>query len=237
MIKNILQKAGQLSRVAITAAIQGSGTGALYLGTSTLLAGILLAAYLAYAWNITPTKWYRALAILQGYELAAIQKAEQDRAAEIYYQNVRTYRGERLLDEDYNRDVTQQISSFSLPPKDPEPPPPPPPPSDAERIGAYAKRVADDLAKARTSGLDEETRLLENMDPEQAKEVIRKLWKDGANQRVLTMLLDMADKRRGEILYTMQQENAEELKDLCDILQRIGDGEPMTSIINNASKE
>jgi len=237
IILNLFRKASQLAKSGLKAAIQGSGTGALYLGASTLLAGILLAAYLTYAWDITPTKWYRALAILQGYELDEIQKAEQAGAAEVRYEGVRAYRGERLLDDDYNRDVTQQIASFSPPPKDPEPTPPPPQPSSAERISAYEKRIADDLAKAQSSGLDEQTRLLENADPEWAKTVLLQDWKDGKYQRVLTILLDMADRRRGAIFYAMQPDNEEELKAIGEMLQRIGDGEPMSAVIKDAAKE
>ena len=146
-------------------------------------------------------------------------------------------RAKRGLTSEYQT-VRQQIADLPLPPPgEPVAPPPSSVPSSADQISAYLKRVQADLAKARTAGLDEQTRLIENMDPEQAKEVIRKFWKDGQQQRVLTMLLDMTDKRRGEILYTMEQENTEELKDLCEILQKIGDGEPMSSIISQAAEE
>jgi len=237
MIKRILQQAGQLAKAALQGTMQWSGVAALYLCSSAFLAMLLLAAILTYTGYIDKIKWYRALAILQGVELAEIQKAEQDRAAEVSYENVLRQRAERFRTEEYDRDVTQQVIALPPPPEPPKPEPPPPEPSDAEKISAYVKRVKDDLAKARTAGLDEQTRLIENMDPEQAKEVIRRLWKEGARQRVLTMLLAMTDKRRGEILYTMQQDNDAELKDLCDILQNIGDGEPMASTIKNASKE
>jgi hypothetical protein len=211
--------------------------GALYLCTSTLLAAILLAAYLIYAWDIDQNKWYKALAVLQGIDLSAMEQAAQKEVDKMSYDDVLARRSARLLDEDFQRDVRQPASALPPPPEDPKPAPPPPEPSDAEKIGAYEKRLKSDRAKARSSGLDEQTRLIENMDPEQAKEVIRKYWKDGQNQRVLIMLLDMTDKRRENILYAMQQDNTDELKDLCEILQRIGDGEPAASFIENAAKE
>jgi hypothetical protein len=216
-------------------ALQNSGVGTLYLGTSTLLAAALLGAYLTYAWDITPEKYYKALAMLRGDDITEMQEAAADRIREMSYDEVREWRAKRMLEEEYRQESTRQIASFVLPPEEPKPVPPPPP-SEASRISAYEKRVKADLAKTQSEGLDEQTRLLENMEPEQAKEVIRKLWKEDPN-RVLTMLLAMPDKRRGEILYTLQQDNAEELKDLCEILQRIGDGEPKASIIKGAAKE
>ena len=238
MFNSILKKISQLSKAALAAAIQNSGIAALYLGTSTLLAGLLLAAYLTHAWDIDRDKWYRALAILQGHELDEIQKAERERAAEASYWSTVEYRAGRDRDAEFDRDVRQQISSFALPPEEPKPEPPPPEPSDAEKISAYEKRVAADIAKARTAGREELTRLIEDrgMDLEQAKEVIRKFWKDGFKDLVLTTLLDMTDKRRGDILYTFDQDNPEELNDLNEILKDISDGKPMVSIIENASK-
>ena len=237
MLKRILQTAGKYLKSALTALMQGSGMGALYLCTSTLLAAVLLAAYLVYAWDIDKDKWYKALAVLQGIDMSAMEQAAQKEVDKMSYDEVLARRSARLLEEDFQRDVRQSTSALPSPPEVPKPDPPPPVPNDSERISAYEKRVKDDLAKARSTGLDEQTRLIENMDPEQAKEVIRKYWKDGQNQRVLMILLEMADKRRENILYAMQQDNADELKDLCEILQRIGDGEPAASIIKNAAKE
>jgi len=237
MFKKILRTIGQYTKAALQAVAKGSGPVTLYFCTSAFLAAILLTAILTYKWDIDKTKWYRVLAILQGLEIVEIQKAEQDRAAEISYENVLARRAERLRAEEYHQAITQQIATLPPPPEEPKPPPPPPAPSDAERISAYTQRVREDLARATTAGLDEVTRLIGKADPDWAKEVIRKLWKDGANQRVLQMITAMEDRERERILYAMQESNDQELKDLCEILQRIADGEPMTSIINNAAKE
>ena len=216
--------------------MRGSGAAALYLCSSALLAAMLTGAILAYAWNIDREKCFRALAILRGIELAEIQRAARDRVAEISYEDVIAHRAERLRQEEFIREISGQRASFPLPPEDPSPAPPPPP-SAADRIDAYVQRVSADRAKAQSEGLDEQTRLIERMQPDQAKEVIRRLWKDGFQQRVLRILLAMEDKPREKILFAMRETNDEELKDLCEILQRIGDGEPMTSIIDEAAIE
>jgi hypothetical protein len=211
----------------------------LYLATSTLLAALLLGTYLTYAWDIDKEKWYKAFAALRGDDISEMHQAARDQIAGMSYDEVLARRTQRLLNEDFGREVREPTASLPLPPEDPKPEPPPPGPSETEKINAYAKRIKDDLDKYRTAGHDEMTRLIEDkdMDVEQAKEVIRKFWKDGFKDLVLTTLLDMDDKRRGEILYAFDQSDLDELKDLNEILKDINDGKPMTNIINNAAKE
>jgi hypothetical protein len=238
MLNSILKKVSQLSKAALTTVMQGSGATALYLCTSTFLAAILLAAYLAYAWDIDKEKWYKAMAILQGQDVSEMQQAAQDRIVDMSYDEVLARRAERLRTNEF-QEVRQQAAALPLPPEDPKPEPPPPAPNDAERISAFDKHVKAEMDKLRTAGRDELTRLIEDkgMDVDQAKEVLRKFWKDGYKDLVLMTLLDMADKRRGEILYSFQQDEPDELKDLNEILKDISDGKPMTSIAQKAGEE
>jgi DNA-directed RNA polymerase subunit F len=234
-MNKILQKVRDYSKLALGIMMQGSGTAALYFCTAFLLAAMLTGAYLTYAWNLDKEKWYKVLAVLRGDDIRQMEQSAQEQIFNTLYDDAITRRAERLREDEFQREVRQRTLATPLPPESP-PPPPMPTPSDAAQISAYERRINADRARAQADGLAEQTRLIENMEPEQAKEVIRKLWSEGANQRVLTMLLDMSDRRRGEILYTMQQDNAEELKDLCEILQRIGDGEPAMSRINEAAR-
>ena len=234
MFKTILQKAGTYSKIAL----RGSGPATLYFLSSACLAMLGVAALATYAYNIDKERWYKALAVLQGLELVEIQKAAEDRIADMSYEAVLEQRAKRLRKEEYQQAVTQQIAAFPPPPEEPKPESPPPEPSDAEKISAYDQRIKRDMDRVRTAGRDELTRLIEdkNMDVEQAKEVIRKFWKDGFKDLVLMTLLDMSDKRRGEILYAFRHDNPEELKDLNEILKDISDGKPMVNIFENASK-
>ena len=217
--------------------MQGSGTAALYLCSSTFLAMLLLAAYVSYAWDIDKERWYRALAVLQGIEDDEAQEEVRNRIIDTSYNATLDRRAERGLTDEYQA-VRQQIVDLPLPPPDePAAPPPPPAPSSADRINAYLKRVKDDLAKSQSAGLDDLTDIVGNADPDWAKEVIRKFWKDGQNKRVLQMFAAMEDRERKRILYSFLVEDTEELKDLCEMLQRIADGEPLSSIINNAAEE
>ena len=235
MFKALRQKIGQYTRAALATAFQHSGVAALYLCSSTLLAGILTAVLLSYHWDIDREKWYRAFAILQGIELAEIQQAERDRIAEMSFEEVLARRAEQERQEEFSQ-ITQRATAFQLPPADPQPPPPPPP-SDTERIGAYERRIQADLDQTSADGLAELTQTLSRGNPEWAKEVIRSLWKEGHNRLVLQALLDLEERPRERILFAMQETNEEELKDLCDILLRIAAGEPRRSIIENAARE
>jgi len=216
--------------------LKGTGTAALYGCTSMFLATVLLGLYLKYAWQIDHEKWVKILAVAQGLELADIQQAVQDRIAEMSFDEVLERRAARTREEEFQRNAIDKQIVITPPPPAEEPKPDEKTAKvDDSREKAFEKKVKDYLDKAREAGLAEETRLLEKMEPEQAKNVIQKLWKDGKVQRVLTMLLAMEDKNRGEILYTMQTD--EELKDLCDILQRIGNGEPLAAVIEDAAKK
>ncbi|MDR2115246.1 MAG: hypothetical protein LBP87_02580 [Planctomycetaceae bacterium] len=211
-----------------------TGILALYGCTSMFLAAVILGIYLKYAWQIDYEKWIKMLAIAQGFEIADIQRAVEDRIAEMSYEEVLEHRAKRTREDEFQRESIAKTIVIAPPPAEPPVEEKKPEPKNDSLIKAFEKKLAEEKKKANDAGLAEETRLLENMEPEQAKEVIRRLIKDGAMQRVLTMLLGMEEKNRGEILYAMQGE--EELKDLCEILQRIGNGEPQTSLIDNAAK-
>ena len=235
-MKAILQKIGQYGRAALGAALQHSGTAMLYLGASTLLAGILITIIMSYAWDINKERWYRAFAILRGIELAEIQQAERDQIAKISRADVLEARAVRTLQGEYDRAISGRMNPFSLPPATPEPPPPAPP-SDASRISAYEQRIQADTARSKAAGVGLMTEILSSGSPSWAKEVIRKHWKDGEYQLVLQVLLDLEEKPRNRILFAMQETNDEELKDLSEILLRIAAGEPRTSILREAAKE
>ena len=237
MINTILQKIRQLAAPVLATVMQGSGTAALYLCSSTFLAMLLTALYVSFAWDIDKERWYRAFAVLQGIEDDEAQEEVRNRIIDTSFEQMLDRRAVRGLSDEYQA-VRQQIVDLPLPPpEEPVAAAPPPAPSSADRINAYLKRVKDDLAKSQSAGLDDLTDIIGNADPDWAKEVIRKFWKDGQNKRVLQMFAAMEDRERKRILYTMMVDDTDELKDLCEILLKIGDGEPMSSIINNAAEE
>ncbi len=209
-----------------------TGTVALYGCASLFLASLLLAAYLKYAWKIDNVKWVRMLAIAQGHDLLNLRRQVEDRIAEMSYEEVLQIRAKRLRDEEFEKETGGKPSETLI--------------ADEKKINAKLKEIKDSrtafdkyvkdyLAKTTEAGLLEETRLIEQAKPVFAKEIILGLIKDhGAIERVLTMLLKMEEQRRGEILYQMKDEP--ELKELCNILQKIGNGEPLSKVIEDAKK-
>lgn len=210
-----------------------TGTAALYGCTSLLLASLLLAGYLTYAWKIDKSKRIRMLAIAQGHDLAEIQRAVEDRIAEMSYEEVLKLRAKRLREEEAKQFTSEESVTRMLL-------------ADEKKIDAkilqnekmrkdFDKYVKDYLDRTKAAGLAEETRLIEQAEPDFAKDIILGIIKDfGDYERVLTMLLAMEEQSRGEILYAMQKE--EELKELVNLLQKIGNGEPLSKVVEEAKK-
>jgi len=209
-----------------------TGTVALYGCTSLFLALLLLGAYLKYAWQIDGVRWAQIVALAQGHDIFGLHEKVEQAIAEMSYEEVLQIRAKRLRDEEFARETGGQPSDTL--------------PADEIKINAklqeikdsraaFDKYVKDYIDKTKEAGLAEQTRLIEEAKPECAKDIILGLIKDhGAVERVLTMLLRMDDEVRGKILYRMQKE--EELKELCNLLQRIGNGEPLAKVLEEAKK-
>ena len=210
-----------------------TGTVALYGCASMFLASLLLGTYLTYAWQIDQSKRIRMIAIAQGHDLADIQKAVENRIAEMSYDQVLELRAKRLRALEFEGNTSERnVTGLLL--------------ADEKKIDeklrqiderrkAFDQHVQNSLDRTKSKGLAEQTRLIEEAEPETAKNIILGIIKDfGDYERVLTMLLSMDDKRRGQILYAMESE--EELKTLVTLLQKIGNGEPLAKVIEEAKK-
>ena len=209
-----------------------SGVVALYGCTSLFLASLLLAAYLKYAWRIDGVRWAQIVALAQGHDVFGLHEKVEQRIAEMSFEEVLEIRARRLREIESAELIGSQPPATQV--------------GDEARLNAKLKEITDArsafdqyvkdrLDKAQEAGLLEQTRLIEEAKPEMAKDIILGLIKDhGAVERVLTMLLKMDDRRRGEILYRMQKE--EELKELCNLLQRIGNGEPLSKVLEDAKR-
>ncbi len=208
-----------------------TGTLTLYGCASMFLAALLLGAYLIYAWDIDKTKRIRLLALAQGHDITAIRKAVEDRIAEMSYDEVLEIRAKRLREEEaQGMSSDREIGSLLS--------------ADSKKIDgelkkirsereAFDRYVKDWQDKNRAAGLAEETRLLAEAEPEWARDRILELLREhGATERVLTMLMAMDEENRSAILYSM--EGGPEQKELVDLLQRIGNGEPMSKVLEDA---
>lgn len=211
-----------------------SGTVALYGCTSTFLAMLILGAYLTYAWKIDKDKRLRLLAIAQGHDIADLQKRVEDEIARMSYEEVLELRAKRLREQEFEQNSGEQIVTERLL-------------LDEKQIDEklrqfrrqreiFDKYIEDYIAKTRSTGIARETRLIEEAEPEMAKNIILGIITQFADyDRVLTMLLSMDEKKQGEILYAMEGE--EEQKTLVDLLQRIGNGEPLAKVAEEAARK
>ncbi len=211
-----------------------TGTLALYGCASMFLATLLLGAYLMYAWNIDKNKRIMLLALAQGLDVAAVQQAVEDRIAEMSYDQVLELRAKRLREEEAKGVSSERpVNELLL--------------ADGQKVNAelqkirsereaFERYVKDWQERNRAAGLAEETRLLEEAEPEWARDRILELLRDqGATERVLTMLMAMDEANRSAILYSMQ--GGPEQKELVDLLQRIGNGEPMAQVLEDAAEK
>ncbi|MCL2742993.1 MAG: hypothetical protein FWE67_03995 [Planctomycetaceae bacterium] len=211
-----------------------SGTAALYGCTSTLLAAILLGAYLSYAWNIDKNKRLRLWAIAQGHDIADLQRQIEDKIARMSYEEVLELRAKRLREEEFQSNSSEGAVNeiIAVDEKD----------IDAKlkqfrrQRTAFDKHISDYIASTKSRGIAEQTRLIEEAESDRAKDMILGILKEYNDyNRVLTMLLAMDERKRGQILYEMTGE--EEMKKLVDLLQRIGNGEPLAKVADDAAEQ
>jgi hypothetical protein len=105
-----------------------------------------------------------------------------------------------------------------------------------KREKAFQKRINDYLASTKSAGIDEEREIIEGADPDVAKNMLLGILRDFEDwDRVLTMMQDMNPRKKREILYAMEGED--EQKKLVEILQKIGNGEPLAPEIKKAADE
>lgn len=214
--------------------LKAAGLFGVYFCASMFLAMLIVGTYIKFAWGIDKNKWNMAVATLQGYDTLAIKQAIKERIQEMSYDEVLKIRAERLRKEEATENIDTSVVTVAAS-------------LDERRIDekllAIEQRKKDfdeslkkQLDKAKSEGMMEFTRSIEAMEAEAAKDVILRLIKDhAATERVLIALLAMEEKKRDEIYAAMQGE--EELKELCILLQRIGDGEPMRKVLEDAEKQ
>lgn len=213
-----------------------TGTAALYMFASLFLAQIVLFTSLAFLWNIDKAKRVRMLAIAQGYDVLAAQRqineAVEERVAKMTYDEVLELRAKRLREEEFDgtkigkgadlvlaegRDIEAKLKTLQT------------------HAANFERRLDELLKKEKEEGLLLETQMIEKLPAEMGKRVILKILKDtNGLERVILLLKGMEVNARRKILAEMEQED--ELDDLVKVLQKIGDGYPVSQLIDEARK-
>ncbi|MDR3108640.1 MAG: hypothetical protein LBU65_02985 [Planctomycetaceae bacterium] len=213
-----------------------SGVFTLYFCTSLLFAFALLGTYLMFAWKIDSTKMNRMLALAQGYDVMEherrVQEEVEKRIADLTSEQVLNLRAERLRNEEFMRDQNSGGSEIII--------------SEGRKIGDeikelttqrrnFEQRLIDLKKQAEEAGFQSETQMIAKMNPELAKQALLKILKmTGGVERVIMMFrgMDVSDRRK--IIAKFQEEP--ELDELVKVLQKIGDGEPEATLIDDAKK-
>ncbi|MDR1924841.1 MAG: hypothetical protein LBQ66_10745 [Planctomycetaceae bacterium] len=210
-----------------------ASTATLYGCTSTFLAMTLLWFCLSYSWNIDKSKRIKMIAIAQGHDLAAIQQEIEDRIGSMTYSEILERRAKWLQENELKDNSSSEPDLNQIIIKDLE--------EINRKIAlidkkekAFKKHIDDYIASTKTAGLDEERDIIEGAEADMAKNMILGIIRDfGDWNRVLTMMQDMNPRKKREILYAMEGE--EEQKKLIEMLQKIGNGEPLAPEIEKAA--
>ncbi|MDR2762028.1 MAG: hypothetical protein LBB88_05455 [Planctomycetaceae bacterium] len=211
------------------------GTALLYGSTSTFLAMILLWLCLSYSWNIDKSKRIKMIAIAQGHDVDAIQREIENRIGTMTYAEILEKRAKWLQENELKDNSSSDKNLNQILVKDME---------EINRKLAlinkkeetFKKHIDDFLASTKTAGIDEERDIIERADPDVAKNILLGIIRDfGDWNRVLTMIRDMNPQKKREILYAMEGE--EEQKKLVELLQKIGNGEPLAPEIEKAKQK
>jgi hypothetical protein len=103
-----------------------------------------------------------------------------------------------------------------------------------ERLASFRRELDEIRNGAQRKGMQDVQRTLQSLDAEQAKEQILMMYDDKRIDDVVTIIQAMPTEKRKDILAEFVQKG--EADKLADILRRIGEGMPTTSVIDRAAE-
>ena len=104
-----------------------------------------------------------------------------------------------------------------------------------ERLASFRRELEEIREGAQKQGLQDVQRTLQSLDAAQAKEQLLIMYEDERIDDVVTIVQAMSTEKRKDILAEFVSKD--ESDKLSDILRRIGEGMPTTSLINKASDD
>ncbi|MDE0862512.1 MAG: hypothetical protein OSA98_01910 [Rubripirellula sp.] len=104
----------------------------------------------------------------------------------------------------------------------------------SNRLLAFRTELKEMGTEAQESGLQEVQRTLQSLDPEQSKEQLLIMYADKRIDDVVTILQAMSTDARKDILAEFN--TPEDVEILSDILRRIGEGMPVSSLIKETDE-
>lgn len=104
-----------------------------------------------------------------------------------------------------------------------------------DRRKAFDRRLDEISQGAQEEGLRELQRILQSLDADQAKQQLLTMYEDERIDDVVNIVQAMSAEKRKDILAEFVSKD--ESDKLAEILRRIGEGMPVTSVINEARSE
>jgi hypothetical protein len=201
-----------------------------YFCVATVLAQIILLAYLALTWQLDRNKVVQILAIAQGVDIFAIRdQAQRDRdqvsPEQVSYQQIRETRAVKVRHLELREQALRQ---------------------GLEQLAAEGRKLADDMQRqqqlkesfqkelvdlqqgAVASGRENARVKLESLKPKQAKEQLAEMLKNDELDDVVALLAGMPDSKAGKIMAEFKL--PEESQQLYQILRRIREGFPESEL-------
>lgn len=103
-----------------------------------------------------------------------------------------------------------------------------------ERLVSFQRELNEIREGAQKKGLQDVQRTLQSLDADQAKQQLLIMYDDERIDDVVTIIQAMSSEKRKDIMAEFVSKD--ETDKLADILRRIGEGMPTTSLINQASE-
>jgi len=216
--------------------IRGGASLLTYFCVATLIAQVVLFAYLSVKWKLDRDKVVQILAVVQGVDLFEIKKAadgesEAVSAEQASYRQILEARSAKVhhiqLREQALRDGVSQLAFEQRKLSD-----------EQRRFRTVKKAFQQELAgmqdTAVVAGTEDVRTKLEGIKPRQAKELLLKMLKNEDLDDVVTLMKAMPMVKAAKIMGEFK--TPEETEQLYEILERIGAGFPDAKLAADTQK-
>ncbi len=201
-----------------------------YFCAATLLAQVIILAYLWSTWQLDRDKVVQMLAVAQGIDLFAAQKQDQFSLEQVApeqpsYQDWIQRRATMFRDLELRElaleNALSQLKSQERQLADDQ--------QENEQLMAdFQARLLTLRQGAEAEGMETVGRILETLKPKQAKEQILEMLSNDETDEVVLLLNGMTDSKRAKIL--AEFETPEENAKISEVLRLIREGKPVASL-------
>jgi len=202
---------------------------------ATVITQMILMGYFLVQGNLNAETSTKVIALLNGIDISGnrlrqVLRASEDREQPDFDEilearKLKSYdmdmrlRSQKMFREDLASmlaDLTQERERFD------------------ERLASFQRELEEIREGAQIEGLQDVQRTLQSLDAEQAKQQLLIMYEDERIDDVVTIVQAMPTEKRKDILAEFTTKD--EADKLAEILRRIGDGMPTTSLIDEASQ-